>query len=314
MEIDLSPLTIIDAHHHVWNLDENRQPWLQNEPMIPFRYGDYSAIRRNYLPDDFRRDSAAFNLVGSVYVEAEWASDDPIAETRWIHQIAAQHGLPNAVVAQAWLDRPDVAEVLAGQAAFALVRSVRHKPASAPSPDKASRGMPGSMDDPQWRAGYALLQEHGLHFDLQTPWWHLNAAADLARDFPQTTIIINHTGLPSDRSEQGLAGWRQALALVADQPNVCLKISGIGVPGHQWNAQLNGAIVREAIAIFGVDRAMFASNFPVDSLVATYDDIFNGFDAFTRSMSASDRRKLFHDNALQTYRLELAATTDQPSA
>ena len=87
------------------------------------------------------------------------------------------------------------------------------------------------MDDPRWRAGYALLERFGFSYDLQTPWWHLDAAAALAADFPRTQIVINHTALPSDRTPEGLNGWRRALELVAAQPNVAIKISGIGRAG-----------------------------------------------------------------------------------
>ena len=76
---------------------------------------------------------------------------------------------------------------------------IRYKPAAAARAQEAIRGAAGSMDDPAFRAGYARLAAHGLSFDLQTPWWHLDAAAELARDFPDTTIILNHTGLPADR-------------------------------------------------------------------------------------------------------------------
>jgi predicted TIM-barrel fold metal-dependent hydrolase len=296
-------LPIVDAHHHIWDLGLKAHPWLAAEPVSGFRYGDYSAIRRSYLPADYRRDCRRFNVVKTVYVEAEWNSADPIGETRWVQASAAQHGLPNAMVAQAWLDRADVAEVLAEQASFPLVRSVRHKPKSAARARDARRGAPGSMDCPRWRQGFALLARHNLHFDLQTPWWHLDAAAQLARDFPGTTIILNHTGLPADRSPEGLAGWRRALQVVAGEPNVVLKISGLGVPGRQWTPELQGPVVRDAIRIFGAERAMFASNFPVDSLVANFDEIYGSFVDITRDMPDGARRGLFHDNAVRVYRL-----------
>ena len=296
-------LPIVDAHHHIWDLGLKAHPWLVAEPVSGFRYGDYSAIRRSYLPADYRRDCRRFNVAKTVYVEAEWNSADPIGETRWVHAIAAQHGLPDAMVAQAWLDRADVAEVLAEQASFRLVRGVRHKPKSAARMQDAKRGAPGSMDCPRWRQGFALLARHNLHFDLQTPWWHLDAAAQLARDFPGITIIVNHAGMPADRSPEGLAGWRGALEAVAGEPNVMLKISGLGVPGRQWTPELQGPVVADAIRIFGAERAMFASNFPVDSLVATFDEIYGGFLDITRVMPDDVRRKLFHDNAVRAYRL-----------
>ena len=295
-------LPIIDAHHHVWDVGRNYHPWLRDEPMIPFRYGNYAALRRNYLPADYRADARRFDIRATVYVETEWDPRDPIGETRWVHGIAERDGLPNAVVAQAWLDRQDASEVLAKQAAFPLVRSVRHKPRAARAAEEARRGGPGSMDCPAWRGGFAHLERHGLHFDLQTPWWHFDAAAELARDFPRTVIIINHTGLPADRSREGIAGWRRALELVTREPNTRLKISGIGVPGASWTVPLNGQVVRDAISIFGASRAMFASNFPVDSLVATFDEIFDGFDAITADFEQRDRSRLFHDTAAEVYR------------
>ena len=162
---------------------------------------------------------------------------------------------------------------------------------------------PGSMGDPAWRRGYALLQNYGLSFDLQTPWWHLEEAAVLARDFPDTRIILNHTGLPGDRSPEGLAAWRRAMATLAACPNSAVKISGLGQPGRPWTAGANGPVVRATIEIFGVDRCMFASNFPVDGLCASFDAIFTGFEAIVQDLTAADQRRLFHDNAARIYRL-----------
>ena len=102
-----------------------------------------------------------------------------------------------------------------------------------------------------------MLVRHHMSFDLQTPYWHLDAAADLAADFPETQIIINHAGLPAD-----------------------------------------------AIAIFGTGRCLFASNFPVDSLVADFATIFSGFQEITRDLPHEDIVRLFHDNAVRIYRLK----------
>jgi predicted TIM-barrel fold metal-dependent hydrolase len=240
-----------------------------------------------------------------VHIEAEHDPRDPLGETRWLSDLAACTARPSACVGQAWLDRGDVAEVLAAQAEFPLVRGVRHKPAATGDPREARRGAPGSMDDPVWRRGYALLAGHGLSFDLQTPYWHLDAAAELAADFPETRMIVNHTGLPADRSAEGLAAWRAALETVAAPDNVALKISGLGRPGRPWTVADNGPVVRDAIAIFGVARCMFASNFPVDSLIADYRTIFSGFREIVADFPPGDIGKLFHDNAVRFYRLTL---------
>lgn len=295
---------IVDAHQHFWDLAENPYPWLQAKPLDDFRYGDYSAIKRSYLPDDYRRDTSNQRVVATVHVEAEWDLADEVAETRWLDGLRAEHGLPTVAVGHARLERGDAEDVLAGHAAFDFVRGIRQKPRAVTSPERVRPGMPGSMRDPRWRRGFALLERYGLSFDLQTPWWHLAEAAELAREFPHTTIIVNHTGMPIDRSPDGLDSWRFALETVAAEPNVAVKISGLGERHQTWSYAGNRRLVRDAIAIFGVDRCMFASNFPVDRLCADLDTIFDGFKAFVADFPAEDQQKLFHDNALRIYRID----------
>jgi len=296
---------IIDAHHHLWDLDTGSYPWLQGEFISTFRYGDYNPICRNYLPGDFRRDSANQNVVASVHMEAEYETSEPVKETKWLHDVAERDGIPHAVVGQAWFCRDDIESVLRGHAEYPLVRGIRQKPAAASTPETVVRGAPGSMSDPKFREGYALMQKYGLHYDLQAPWWHLTEAAELARDFPDTPIILNHTGLPSDRSASGLAGWRDGMQALAEEPNSAVKISGIGVPGEVWSTALNRSVVQDTIDIFGVDRCMFASNFPVDGLVAEYDTIFDGFKEITAPLGTTAQRKLFFGNAKRYYRIEV---------
>lgn len=303
-------MKIIDAHQHFWNLDQNYLPWLKDEPPIPFRYGDYSSLKRNYLPADYRRDSAGFEVVGTVFVETEWDPTDPRGEVAWVEKLQRAEGLPSVVVAQAWLDRGDAEDVLASHARSPIVRGIRHKPKAAPRPDLVSAGAPGSMGDPEWRRGFAMLARYGLSFDLQTPWWHLGEARALADDFGDTQLILNHTGLPADRSKEGLDGWWRAMRLLSGAPNVAVKISGIGQAGKPWSVEANRAIVLDTIELFGPERCMFASNFPVDSLIATFDVIFSGFSEITAGCSAAERDALFHGNAIRIYRIPVEALVE----
>ncbi|MCY1281264.1 Amidohydrolase [compost metagenome] len=297
---------IVDAHHHFWDPQRNFHPWLSAAENIPFRYGDYSAIKRRYFPEDYLADAGAHQVVATIYVETEWDPTDPIGETRFIHEVAARYGAPNAVVAQAWLDAPDAAEVLAAQAGFERVRSVRHKPGGPVRPDEVGQCR-SLMSDERWRRGFAELARHGLHFDLQTPWWNLPEAEALARDFPETLLILNHAGLPSDRSEQGLASWHAAMARFAELPNAAVKISGIGQAGKPWRAEDNAWIVRETIAMFGSERAMFASNFPVDGLCGSFDDIYGGFKRMVVDLPYAVQEQLFCSNAQRIYRTHPSA-------
>ena len=288
----VAPFPIVDAHQHFWDPRINYHPWLCNQPPIPFRYGDYSALRRPYLPADYFADVGWHQVVKTVYVETEWDPRDPLGEMRYVARLRQETGFPTVAVAQAWLDRDDLAATLEGLAGFDFVRGIRHKP------------RPGQMADGRWRAGFALLCRRGLRFDLQAPWVLLPEAVLLARDFPDARIVLNHTGLPSDRSPAGIAGWKKALREFADCPNTAIKVSGLGIPGSAWTAASNREVVLAAIDLFGIGRAMFASNFPVDGLCASFDAIATGMLDILRPFAAGERKAFFHDNAVRIYDME----------
>ena len=296
-------IPIIDCHQHFWRLGQGNYPWLEQDTPADHRYGPVKPLLRDYLPTDYRSDTKNFEVAGTVHVEAEWNPADPLGETRWLHKLAETENLPSAIVGQAWMAREDIDNILARQAEFPLVRGVREKPATTPTAETYQLHLPGSMSDPVWRLGFSLLAKYCLHFELQTRYWHLPEAAALARDFPDIRIILNHSGMPDNRSEAGLASWRAGMQELALQPNVSLKISGIGEAGLVWSMNRQQTVVSESIEIFGLDRCMFASNFPVDGLVGTFDTIYNGFSEITKKFSDSDRAKLFHDNALKTYKI-----------
>jgi predicted TIM-barrel fold metal-dependent hydrolase len=304
---------VVDAHAHFWDPIANDHPWLRPDVIIPLRYGDYSAIKRRYLPDDYRKDAAGHAVCETVYVETEWDPNTPLDETRYASGLSARYRLPNAIVGQAWLNRDDAATIIAQQAAFPLVRSIRHKPGGPASPNEVGRTRT-LMSDDTWRCGFALLERHGLHFDLQTPWWNLDEAITLARDFPRMLIILNHAGLPADRSPERLAGWRAAMARLAEEPNVRVKISGIGLRNRPWSVDDNCWIVEQIVAMFGASRAMFASNFPVDSLCGSFDTIFSGFKRIAARYSKAEQARLFCETAREVYRTnENARTPSQAS-
>jgi len=292
---------LVDAHQHFWDARANYHPWLRDDPPIPFRYGDYAALKRRYLPPEYLADAAPYRIARTVYIETEWDPSDPQGEMAYVDTMRRQFGLPSVAIAQAWLDRAEHASVLETHAARPFVRGIRHKPRANPKPGDNA---PGGMAEPVWRQGYAALGKLGLHFELQTPWWHLHEAAKLAADFPHIRIILNHTGLPADRSIEGIAAWKRAMRALAACPNVAVKISGLGQAGVPWTATANRDIVLAAIDIFGPARAMFASNFPVDGLCGSFATIFGGFDEITRGFTAAERQALFRDNAVRIYRMD----------
>lgn len=296
-------ITLIDAHHHLWNLADGRHPWLGAEPEPHFFLGNYDGIKRNYLPDDYRRDTARHNVLMTVHCEAEWDRDDQAGETRWISALSQRYGFPNAIVAHAWFHTPNAEEVLARQAAFPLVRGIRSKPVTSRSPETMSPRAPGTMQDEAWLRGFARLQEHDLSWDLRVPAWHLAEAAEVARLFPSTRIILNHTGFPWDRSEDGLAFWRAQMETIARQPNVHLKVSEFGLKDQPWDYDSNRRIVRDAVSIFGIERCIFASNFPVAGLRVDFDTLVRSVSQMLADHTDLEREGFFWRNAAAFYRL-----------
>lgn len=203
----------------------------------------------------------------------------------FIAALRRESGFPTVAVAQAWLDREDCAAVLEAQASHPFVRGVRHKP------------QPGMMADTRWRAGYRRLAARQLHFELQAPWRQFDEAARLARDFADTILVLNHAGLPLAPE---MDAWRSAMAKLAQCENVVVKISGLG----NLDAAAKRAASLAVIELFGTQRAMFASNYPVDSLRDSFDAIYRAFDTASRDFSPAERANLFHDNAVRIYRME----------
>jgi predicted TIM-barrel fold metal-dependent hydrolase len=298
-------VTLIDAHHHLWDLKANRYPFLTDRPDPHFFLGSYEAIRRDYLPEDYLRDSSAHNVLTTVHCEAEMDRANQVGETRWLTEVNARHGFPGAIVAHAWFHTDNAEEILAAQAQFPLVRGIRSKPVTSLRPSASTPGAPGTMEDDKWLRGFALLEKYGLSWDLRVPSWHLAEAAGVARQFPRTPIVLNHTGFPWDRSEEGLVAWRRSMEAVAREPNVHVKVSEFGLKDSAWEYESNRRVVREAIAIFGIDRCIFASNFPVAGLRIDYDTVVRSLDRMLADRSQADRDRFFWKNAASFYRLSV---------
>lgn len=300
-----APLPIVDAHHHLWQLSGGPlyYPWLQDPEPHEFFLGEYGSLKRDYLPPDYRRDAHGHGVVKTIHVEAECRRDQQVAETRWLTHVNARYGMPNAVVAHAWFHTPDAEEVLAQQREFPLVRGIRSKPATSRQPGASVAGAAGSMQDPNWLSGLRLLRKFDLSWDLRVPTWHLEEAAQVVGANPDIPVVLNHTGFAWDRSETGLAVWRRGMKALAGFEQVCCKLSCLCLPSYPWDYENNRRVVLEAIDIFGIERCMFASNFPVDGLRVTFDRMFREFARMTRGLSKADRAKLFHDNAIRFYRL-----------
>jgi predicted TIM-barrel fold metal-dependent hydrolase len=297
-------MQVVDSHIHLWDLKTHRYPWLEN-PGVSFA-GDARDLKHDYLLDDLLREAGDIEVLKLVHVEANHDPADPVEETRWLQSVADRsesRGMPNAIVAAVDLSAANAPALLEAHASFANTRGIRqilnvHENKLF---DYVGRHF---MREPQWREHFALLRRHDLSFDLQLYPSQMEEAAALAREHADTLFIVNHAGMFVDRnSVAGYRAWREGLRTLAGCRNVAVKISGLAMFDHDWTVESLRPYVLETIDTFGVERAMFASNFPVDRQYGSYTDLWRAYAAIVDGVSASEKEALFRGNAERCYRI-----------
>jgi predicted TIM-barrel fold metal-dependent hydrolase len=159
------------------------------------------------------------------------------------------------------------------------------------------------MANPAFSRGLNELGRRGAVFDLQIYPHQMDDAAREAADAGGTAIVLNHAGMWVDRDGAGWRDLKQGLRTLAAEPNVTVKISGLGMFDLKWTTESIRPLVLETLEAFGPDRSMFASNFPVDKLFSSYAAIWQAFAAITSDLAESDRENLFRGTAKRVYRL-----------
>ena len=315
-------LPIIDPHHHLWERPND-----------------------TYLLEQVLRDTGSgHNVVKTVFLECsamyrQEGPDElrPVGETEFVERVTAQSAGGKASggteVAAGIVGFADlalgasVASVLEAhlEASPDRFRGIRRSTAADPSP-----AISGYMNPPQrllldarFREGFACLQRYGLSFDACAFHPQLTELADLARTFPDVTIILDHIGGPlaigpyAGQRETVLRTWATGISEVAACPNVVVKLGGLGMPvsGLGWEqlpAPPSSTEMAEGMAPyylwcieqFGVDRCMFESNFPVDRVASSYAVLWNAFKRLVHDFTADERAALFHDTAARVYRID----------
>jgi predicted TIM-barrel fold metal-dependent hydrolase len=232
----LGDLPIVDAHHHLHDLERYRYPWLQ-DGMQPTVFGDYSSICKSYLIEHFLEDAKNQNLVKSVHLDNGYDRTDPIGETRRLQSVADMHGFPHGIVGYADLGAPGLEAVLEGHYQFKNMRGIRQSLNYHPDSLKTYVDRPGISGETKWRDGFRLLRKFGLSFDLQIYFPQAEESYQLAKAFPDTQIILDHTLMPVDREPKDILGWRDGMARLAQAPNIACKISGLGMGDWKWTTR-----------------------------------------------------------------------------
>jgi len=305
---------IVDAHFHLWDIEggpmNTHWPWLKGPNAIKSHIaGDEEKVtktlKHNYLIQDYLNEIKDQKVVKSVHVQAECGN--PRGETEWLQSIADKHGYPHGIVAHANLAEHDLDHLLAHHAKFKNVRGIRQLLNWSDTRNDIRFAEKDFFQDPNWRKGYALLEKYHFSFDMHIWYFQMDAAAELIKAHPNIQVILDHTGMPMgylNPTSEALEGWKAGMKKLAQLPNVACKLSAIAMMYHDVNVENFKPLIRFAIDTFGVDRCLFASNFPVDKMNSTYNHLFDTYKRCVSDLPHSDQKKLFHDNAVKFYRLK----------
>jgi predicted TIM-barrel fold metal-dependent hydrolase len=294
---------IIDSHMHLWDL-ANGYAWLSNcDPNMERLFGNYDSLRKDFLVPDYMRLTSGFNVVKSVHVQAFGFPNNPAGETQWLQEQADQYGYPHGIVAYADLADPGVEETLQQHCERANARGIRMPLNYAEDSWRRMCDRNDYMRDKQWRKGFALLSRYGLTFDLQMYDHQTPDAVALARDFPETTILIEHLAWPIDLSDGGFKRWSDHLASLAERPNVFLKVSGIGCIFGRSHAHLIPQYLRQAIVTFSPDRCLFGRNCPPDTVFYDFAPLLKLYMVAVSDYSPNQQHQFFCGTAQRVYRL-----------
>lgn len=296
-------IPIIDSHHHIWRQQD--LPWLLG-PMVPRIFGPYESIRRDYLVDEFQKDLSQSDVVASVYVQVNWAPDQAVDEVKWVDEVADASGWPAAIVGYADLLREGAADVLKAQSAISRMRGIRMQLHWHENEMYRFSPVPDQMNDPMFRKNLALLEDYDWSFDLQLFASQMNDGAALANAFPGITFILQHSGMLEDPSPDSRARWLEGMKRLAECPNVVSKTSGLGTFIHENNPAHIKDIVDQTISLFGPERCLFGSNFPIEKLWTDYASLVTAHREALQSYPDDIQRAVLHDNAKRIYRLDVS--------
>lgn len=298
--ITLPPeLEWIDAHHHLWDLSRIEYPWLlaKGEPRF---FGQPDPIRKDYLLDDYRND-AGQKISRSVHVQVGARAGLELDETEFIDEcsLKTDRRFPAAAVVAVDLGKAEIEMELDAHLKYPVTRGARHMIGKSAEENPSLPPFIPEIWIENWRA----LVRRDLSFDLQLTEDQYEKVLGALEQVPELRVAICHLASPWDRSAEGMNRWRTWMKRFAALPNTVMKISGLTMFTKQWNEQEFYRWADAALEIFGARRCMLGSNFPVDSLYVSYEDLFEAWKKLVSQCSPQEAVYLAGRSAERFYRL-----------
>ena len=292
---------MIDAHHHIWRQAD--LPWLLG-PERPRIFGPYADIKRDYPIDEYLSDIDGTGIAQSVYVQANWAPNWYADEIAWVQSVAERTGWPHAIVGFLDFAKGDVQPELEKLKSFKLLRGFRQQFHWHENPLYRFAPHARQLAEPQVAQNIAKLAEYDFSFDLQVFAGQMEDASALADACPDVTFVLQHAGMLEDQSDTGWKVWRAAMKNLAKRKNVVAKLSAFGTFIHRNDPDFIATMVSESVDIFGAERCMFGSNFPIEKLWCSYAELFAAFQAATADLRKKQTQLIFNYTAARVYRLD----------
>lgn len=289
----------IDAHHHLWDLSRIQYPWLMARGEARF-FGQPDPIRKDYLLADFQADTAG-RIARSVHVQVGARPEDERKETAFVDDCSRNSGgrFPAGAVVALDLGQRDIGPALEMQQSFPVTRGVRHMIGKSPEENQALPPFVPEIWIPNWRR----VAQAGLTFDLQLTEDQYDSVLSALLQVPGLKVALCHLGSPWDRSAEGFRRWRGWMRRFAEHPNLAMKISGLSMFTQRWDRPLFLEWAVAALEIFGADRCMLGSNFPVDRLYVSYGELFSAWEELVGRCSGPEAQGLTGGTASAFYSL-----------
>ena len=290
----MTKFNFTDTHVHFYDMQHPELFYGHWQPGVPHpNLGDQiqKLAERNYLAEDYIAETRNANVTKAVHVQAAIGSKDPVKETEWLQEAADRTGFPHGIVAYSDLSEPDVEAELERHCQFPNMRGIRD----------FSYGDYLVRSD--FQRGFALLEKFDLRPSMSVQWQGMEKLLALASKFPNITIVVDHTGSPTERNPEYFEKWKKGMETVAHADNIRCKISGLGMAEPNWTAESIRPYVLHCIETFGVERSFFGSNWPVDWLSSTYDYLVDAYREITADFTDDERAALFSKNAEMIYNI-----------
>jgi predicted TIM-barrel fold metal-dependent hydrolase len=286
-------LPFVDTHVHYWDLKNPNlaYAWLQPEWIHPI-LGDIDGIKvLRYMAHEFVAETRFQNVSKAIHVQAAIGIVDPVEETRWLQAQADLTGFPHGIVAHCDLADERAQAVIEGHLRYANTRGIR------------DFGQGDYLVDPAWRRGYGLLARYGLVFCLDPDLERMDSVRSLVEEHPDVVLCVDHAGYPRARDPEYFAFWRKAMTKAAAVPNTIVKISGLGMRDNTWTVDSWRQWALTCIEMWGVERTVLGTNWPVDRLFSSYGDVLDAYEQILSELTPAEQTALFSANAERIFRV-----------